>query len=125
MEEECFGNNKYNKLDLESMLKDEIYKFLVVEEEKNYLGYVILLDNGFELEIMKIGTLQKFRNLGIGTKIVEELETYKKDIFLEVRENNEIAIKFYHKNGFYTVGRRKNYYTDTKEDAILMKKDYK
>ena len=39
---------------------------------------------------------------------------------LEVRESNRAAIGLYEKLGFRPVGRRKNYYTEVHEDAILM-----
>ena len=39
---------------------------------------------------------------------------------LEVRESNTPAIGLYRKLGFEEVGRRKGYYTNPKEDAILM-----
>ena len=42
------------------------------------------------------------------------------EIFLEVRENNITAIEFYKKNGFKEAGKRKNYYRDTGEAAIIM-----
>jgi len=39
-------------------------------------------------------------------------------VFLEVNENNQ-AVKFYNKNGFTEIARRKNYYGN--ENAIIMK----
>ncbi len=39
---------------------------------------------------------------------------------LEVREHNSVAINMYTRLGFQVVGRRKRYYQDTNEDAILM-----
>lgn len=42
---------------------------------------------------------------------------------LEVRESNEVARKLYLSSGFREVGRRKNYYSNPSEDAILFEKD--
>ncbi len=42
---------------------------------------------------------------------------------LEVRENNGRAIRFYEKHGFTRAGRRKGYYPDSGEDALILKKD--
>ena len=44
-----------------------------------------------------------------------------KDIFLEVRESNQVAINFYKKNNFKQISIRKGYYSDPTEDAIIMK----
>ena len=56
------------------------------------------------------------------TKLYEEdmLEKSEKNIFLEVREGNEVAVSLYSNFGFRIVGKRKAYYSDTGEDAIVM-----
>ena len=43
------------------------------------------------------------------------------DIFLEVRESNQVAINFYKKNKFNQISIRKNYYSEPNENAIIMK----
>jgi len=43
-----------------------------------------------------------------------------KDLLIEVRESNDEAMAFYKKSGFIIKGLRKGYYSDTKEDAVLM-----
>jgi ribosomal-protein-alanine N-acetyltransferase len=42
---------------------------------------------------------------------------------LEVRVSNRRAIRFYEKHGFVRVGKRKGYYSDSGEDALLFEKD--
>ena len=44
---------------------------------------------------------------------------------LEVRESNSIARRLYDSEGFRPVGLRKGYYAKTKEDAIVMMKEFK
>jgi ribosomal-protein-alanine N-acetyltransferase len=44
-------------------------------------------------------------------------------VFLEVRESNAAARCFYEKAGFVQTGRRKSYYTDPAEDAVLYRYD--
>ena len=66
--------------------------------------------------ILKIG-IQFSRN-----KIIYNLDKIKtKDIFLEVRESNKVAINFYKKNNFKEISIRKNYYSEPTENAIIMK----
>ena len=42
---------------------------------------------------------------------------------LEVRVSNEVAIKLYEQAGFKARGVRRGYYTDNREDALIMWKD--
>ncbi len=46
-----------------------------------------------------------------------------RSVWLEVRESNETAIKFYRRNGFYAVTTRKHFCTDPPEHALLMRLD--
>ena len=76
-------------------------------------------------EIVDFGVLAKYRNRGIGSRLMEKLiekalEKEMTGITLEVRMGNRPAQALYHKYGFKAEGIRKNYYPDTKEDAIIM-----
>lgn len=73
-------------------------------------------ENQRRLYIMTLGCLQAYRNLGIGSKmlqhvlkIVEEDSNYD-SIFLHVQVNNDGAIEFYKKFGFQIVDTREKYY---------------
>jgi ribosomal-protein-alanine N-acetyltransferase len=44
------------------------------------------------------------------------------EVTLEVRESNRIAQAFYRASGFIETGRRRGYYADPQEDALLMMK---
>ena len=124
LEKLCFGESAYKPKQLEDILKDkELYKVITVVEKEAFLGYVIIFNNSESIEIMKIATLPEFREKGIGRLLIQEILKYKMGIFLEVRENNKIARNFYLKCGFEEVGKRKNYYSDTKEAAIIMQKN--
>ena len=102
---------------------NDFLKVLVYEEEfiKGILVYQYIYGR---IEIDYIIVDNKYRNLGIATKLLNYLEKkYKSidNITLEVRESNLNAISFYLKNGFKKVTKRKNYYKD--EDGILMIKN--
>lgn len=124
LEKVCFPSSFYTLEQLKEMLEDtERYQVIVVSEEKE-LGYIVVFDNSESLEIMKIATLPEFRKRGVGKILVDEISKRGKDIFLEVRENNNNARKFYLGCGFEEIGKRKNYYPDTKEAAIIMTKKF-
>lgn len=122
LEKEIFKFSGYSYKELcEMNQKKELYSFFSAkDEEDKMVGYIILFDNSDSLEIMKIGVLPGVRQRGIASLLIDEVKRKDRDIFLEVRENNMSAIKFYEKNSFAVVGKRKNYYSDTGESAILM-----
>ena len=87
-----------------------------------YADYYTVLD---EMEIVCIYTDTEYRRRGLASGLMDRLieiclERNIAVIRLEVRESNTAAIGLYGKYGFVTVGRRKNYYKDPKEDALLM-----
>lgn len=122
LEKEIFKFSGYSYKELcEMNEKKELYSFFSAkDEEDKMVGYIILFDNSDSLEIMKIGVLPEARQRGIASLLIDEVKRKEQDIFLEVRENNMSAIRFYEKNSFVVVGKRKNYYSDTGESAILM-----
>ncbi len=100
---------------------------LVIEAEKKLIGYAFLIIVLDEAHLTNIAISGKYQKQGIGQKFIEYIiENVRvincKYIFLEVRASNIPAINLYRKNGFFNVGIRKEYYTDNKEDAILMTK---
>lgn len=67
---------------------------------------------------------QAARRKGLGLRLLDTLLTNAKEtnsapMFLEVRESNTAARGLYQKAGFRETGRRKSYYTNPTEDAIL------
>lgn len=78
-----------------------------------------------ELHVATIATHPDFRGKGVGRKLLMHalLSARAEGVarsFLEVRENNQVAIDLYRSFGFAEEGRRKEYYKDNNEDAILM-----
>jgi ribosomal-protein-alanine N-acetyltransferase len=78
-----------------------------------------------EAHIATIAVHPDYRGRGIGRQILlaalrQCAAEGARSATLEVRERNAVAIDMYRKLGFAEVGRRKHYYQDTNEDAILM-----
>ena len=91
-------------------------------------GYCILYLAADEAEIATIAVAGPYR----GSGIADAMLTYIKEqmpkrgigrILLDVRPSNRAARALYEKHGFQTDGRRKNFYSDPREDAVLMSFD--
>ena len=119
LEKEIFKNSAFNKGYIETLIKGNntfIYVYLV---DKKVCGYLMILDSIDVYEILAIATVEEYRNKGIAQKLLDKIKI--KDIFLEVRESNQVAISFYKKNKFKEISVRKNYYSEPNENAIIMK----
>ena len=119
LEKEIFKNSSFNKAYLDTLVKGDnsfIYVYLI---EDKVCGYLMILDSIDVYEILAIATIKEYRNKGIAQELLDKIKT--KDIFLEVRESNQVAINFYKKNKFKEISVRKNYYSEPNENAIIMK----
>ena len=119
LEKEIFKSSAFNKSYLDTLIKGDnsfIYVYLIDDKVS---GYLMILDSIDVYEILAIATVEEYRNKGIAQKLLDKIKT--KDIFLEVRESNKIAINFYKKNKFKEISIRKNYYSEPNENAIIMK----
>jgi [ribosomal protein S18]-alanine N-acetyltransferase len=99
--------------------------FFVAEENDRVvgiLGYWYIID---ECHISTIAVHPDWRQRGIGQEILVAALSHSLSLgaimaTLEVRPSNLAAIELYKKFGFEVVGRRKRYYRDNGEDAIIM-----
>ena len=96
-------------------------------EGSSLAGFLIAQHIAPEWELENIVVAPELRNKGIGARLLNELvsvarETNSQAMFLEVRESNIAARKLYEKAGFEPTGRRKSYYTDPLEDALLYRR---
>ena len=119
LEKEIFKNSAFSIEYLKTLIKNDnsfIYIYLI---DNQVCGYLMVLDSIDVYEILAIATIEKYRNKGIAQELLDKIKT--KDIFLEVRESNQVAINFYKKNKFKEISVRKNYYSEPNENAIIMK----
>ena len=126
LERECFSD-PWSEASLEEELYNPLASFIVAqdsEEEGNVLGYAGLhavLDEGY---IDNIAVREDYRGQGIADDLLDVFvrfgQAHLAFLTLEVRPSNQAAIQLYYKHGFAQVGRRKDYYKQPKEDAIIM-----
>ena len=119
LEKEIFKNSAFSIEYLKTLIKNDnsfIYIYLI---DNQVCGYLMVLDSIDVYEILAIATIEEYKNKGIAQELLDKIKT--KDIFLEVRESNQVAINFYKKNKFKEISVRKNYYSEPTENAIIMK----
>ncbi|MBE6606483.1 MAG: ribosomal-protein-alanine N-acetyltransferase [Ruminococcaceae bacterium] len=133
IEKICFTDPWSEKM-FEPFFDSQTCKTAVAQSEDKICGYICYYIVGGEAndicgdcELANIAVLPEYRGRDIARKLMaymyeEAKSEYCSDIFLEVRESNISAIGLYTRENFEIYGKRKNYYTSPREDAVLMKK---
>ncbi len=95
---------------------------LVDDKIKAYVCFWLIAD---EMHLNNIAVDEHCRRQGLAQKLLDKMLAFGRQhdaafITLEVNENNLSAIRFYEKNNFKQVGRRKKYYQYDQADALIM-----
>ena len=103
-------------------------KYFIYEEKCNIIGFVNYYDLYDRFEIANIYVDPVHRNQKIASRLMEKVievgeEKDITNITLEVRKDNEIAIKLYEKYDFIVVSTRERYYKGV--DGLLMERKMK
>lgn len=94
-------------------------------ESSTIAGYVVARETAGELHINNFAVRSEYRRRGIGSLLLERIlrEARRRRAnaaFLEVRSTNYAAQALYEKSGFKAIARRLNYYSEPREDAVVM-----
>jgi ribosomal-protein-alanine N-acetyltransferase len=92
------------------------------------VAYLIISRYADAWHVMNVAVHHEYRSQGVATQLLNRLFELtagdnRRGYTLEVRVSNESAIKLYEKLGFVARGVRRGYYTDNREDALIMWKD--
>ena len=128
LEKRCF-NDPWSENSIASELNNRLSCWLVALEGDVVIGYVgsqTVLD---ETDMMNIAVHPDYRNQGVAKNLIQTLmDTLSgqgsHSLMLEVRQSNEPAKNLYASLGFETVGIRKNYYRNPKENALILRKEW-
>ena len=96
-----------------------------IVESTPIAGYIVARETAGELHINNVAVRSEYRRRGIGAallnRVLEEARRRKANTaFLEVRSANHAAQALYEKCGFRAIARRANYYSEPREDAVVM-----
>jgi ribosomal-protein-alanine N-acetyltransferase len=87
------------------------------------IGYLVCSRYADVFHLMNVAVDPDLRRLGVAARMVERMldEAGRDERYtLEVRVSNHAAIAMYEKLGFRRAGRRRRYYSDNGEDAMIM-----
>jgi ribosomal-protein-alanine N-acetyltransferase len=92
------------------------------------VAYLIISRYADAWHVMNVAVDEQYRSRGVATKLLNRLFELtagddRRGYTLEVRVSNSGAIRLYEKLGFVARGLRRGYYTDNREDALIMWKD--
>ncbi|HMC06309.1 MAG: ribosomal protein S18-alanine N-acetyltransferase [Thermoleophilaceae bacterium] len=97
---------------------------LAATREGSLVGYLVCSRYDTVWHIMNVAVDDRLLRRGIATALIERLlelaDGPGEQYTLEVRTSNEGAIRLYEKFGFRSAGRRRGYYHDNREDALIM-----
>ena len=124
----CFSD-PWSEGSVASELSNPLSRWIVAMDGMTLVGYVGSQTVLGESDMMNIAVAPDARRRGIAQGLVEALIQVLKELdshclSLEVRASNEPAKALYGKLGFREIGRRKNYYRNPKEDALILRKEW-
>lgn len=128
IEEQCFPTPWSKNAFTHEIEYNNLAHYIVALKDGEIIGYAgmwVILDDA---HITNIAVSPLHRGKGYGKCIMREMMRRAlllgaSKMTLEVRTSNEPARRLYSSLGFVERGRRKKYYSDTGEDAIIMWKD--
>ena len=126
LEKLCFSD-PWSEKSVAGELSNELALWLVADDNGSVLGYIGSQTVMGESDMMNVAVHPDSRKQGVATGLivglVEELRRRgSHSLTLEVRASNDSAISLYRKLDFQKVGRRRNYYRNPREDALILRK---
>ncbi len=122
VESSCFPGNPWSLESLRNSIVRDGAVCLAAFMDGDVVGYALASCTA----LLKVAVLPGHREQGIGQSLVRAVtETLGRagchEVSLECRASNHAGINMYGSLGFEETGRKKDYYPDTKEDAVLMR----
>lgn len=128
LESICF-DDPWSERSVASELENPLSLWLTAVEDGRVVGYVGSQTVLGETDMMNVAVHPDCRRRHIAEDLILALVESLKEkeshcLTLEVRASNGAAIRLYEKLSFVQIGRRKNYYHNPKEDALILRKEW-
>jgi len=105
------------------------YYCCVAELDGECIGYAIMSTGAGEAHVLNLCVGEQWRRRGLGAGLLQQLLEYAaeagaREIFLEVRPSNSVALQLYKAHGFAHIGVRRGYYQAVggREDAVVLRR---
>lgn len=128
LDETCFVTDRLSAKKYRHFVTSQTSEVVIIREDKKLIAGAVILfrKNSTLARIYSIAVAPEFRKLGVAQMLYDQIESLCfsrkiSEIRLEVRKDNEPAIKFYLKNKYLTFGEYKKFYQDG-QDAFRMRK---
>ena len=120
-------NNPWSAESMHAFLDRETARILVAVRGPELVGYAIIAWVLDEAELANIAVAPADRGRGVGAQLLDDglarlAALGVRTVFLEVRGANAVAQRLYGSRGFVPVGRRRAYYENPVDDAVLMRR---
>ena len=127
--EKCCFNDPWSESSIASELNNRLSCWLVALDGNVVIGYVGSQSVLGETDMMNIAVHPAYRKQGVAKSLIQNLidtisQQGSHSLMLEVRQSNEPAKNLYLSLGFETVGIRKNYYRNPRENALILRKEW-
>ncbi|RJF40790.1 ribosomal-protein-alanine N-acetyltransferase [Actinomyces sp. 2119] len=132
LEEEVFATQAWSprllRCELDAHVTRGDRRYVVAAQGQEVLAYAgaYLGDGAGEADLLVVATAPWARRRGLaGTLVTTLVDDARRagcwSVLLEVRESNAVARRLYQSHGFEVIGRRRRYYADPQEDAVVMR----
>lgn len=128
MERVLFGAGAWSRVSLAEEIDGPGRWYVGAQDSASgdLIGYAGLWFDGYDGQVMTVGTRPDAQGRGIGRLLLDALLRHARDlgagdVLLEVRVDNEPALRLYERAGFERLGRRKGYYQPENVDAWTMR----
>lgn len=105
------------------------YYCCVAEVDGACIGYAVMSTGAGEAHVLNLCVGEQWRQRGLGAGLLQQLLDYAasvgaREIFLEVRPSNTVALRLYKSQGFAHIGVRRGYYQSVggREDAVVLRR---
>ncbi len=127
MEQICFPHDPWNRQMFLESAENDCFSIILVKDMQlsKVVAYSLIYCAADQADLANIAVLPECRGQKLGRELLEITMEKARDngvseVFLEVRESNLVARGLYNASEFVEIGRRKKYYTNPREDAIIM-----
>lgn len=129
LEKACFSV-PWSEDSLRTELTNPLSVWLAACDGETLAGYVGAQAVCGEADMMNLAVVPQYRRQGIGAALLRALidALASRGVYaltLEVRASNAAAIRLYDAQGFRMVGRRRGYYEKPREDALVLRKEWR